>query len=158
MTRTITATEDTAQSLRSARRALLRAYALHVAWFAGMCAFAATHWNDDGLRIAVLLTLLTVPPVLRRTVRVHRLCRAIDPQARTLGRGPVLLITLVLRPFESGLVLPLKNLWACRRLLRAIDASQQVTLDRPCDTHEGDTPGCRGRPDGTPPLDAPPGP
>lgn len=101
-----------------ARRSLVRAYVLHVAWFLAMCAFAGWHWSRSGLQMSVLLTLLTVPPVLYFTVRVHKLCRVIDPNARTVGWVPVLIVTCVLSPFESGLVLPLKNLLACNKLLR----------------------------------------
>lgn len=111
-------------ALQQARAALWRAYGLHLAWFAIMCAFVAWHWHERGLQFSVLLTLLTVPPVLRRTVKVHRLSRALDPRARTLGWGPVLLVTLVLSPFESGLVLPLKNLWVSRRLLARAAAAR----------------------------------
>jgi hypothetical protein len=110
--------EDRYQALRGARRALLRAYLVHVAWFAAMLAFAGTHWTDGGLRFTVVLTLATVPPVLYFTVKVHRLCRAIDARAATVGWVPVLVTTFVLSPFESGLILPLKNLLVANRLLR----------------------------------------
>jgi len=83
-----------------------------------MCAFVGLHWSQHGLQASVLLTLVTVPPVLYYTVSVHKLCRAIDPQARTVGWVPVLVTTFVLSPFESGLVLPLKNLLACNKVLR----------------------------------------
>jgi hypothetical protein len=96
---------------------------LHVVWFVVMCAFVGWHWSQNGLQAAVLLTLVTVPPVLYYTVRVHKLCRAIDPNARTVGWVPVLVTTLVLSPFESGLVLPLKNLLACNKLLRQAAAA-----------------------------------
>lgn len=102
-----------------ARRSLVRAYVLHVVWFLTMCAFAGWHWSRSGLQASVLLTLATVPPVLYYTVCVHKLCRAIDPNARTVGWVAVLIITCVLSPFESGLVLPLKNLLACNKLLRS---------------------------------------
>jgi len=88
------------------RRSLIRAYVLHVAWFAIMCAFVGLHWRQDGLQVSVLLTLVTVPPVLYYTVRIHHLCRAIDPRARTVGWVPVLITTLVLSPS--------KRVWCCR--------------------------------------------
>ncbi|MDN5782784.1 MAG: hypothetical protein L0H23_12340 [Luteimonas sp.] len=97
----------------------MRTYVLHVAWFVAMCAFVGLQWDRHGLKASVALTLLTVPPVLFYTVRVHALCRALDPRARTVGLVPVLLTTLVLSPFESGLVLPAKNLLAANRVLRA---------------------------------------
>ena len=100
---------------------------LHVVWFVVMCAFVGWHWSQNGLQASVLLTLITVPPVLYYTVRVHKLCRAIDPNARTVGWVPVLVTTLVLSPFESGLVLPLKNLLACNKLLRQAAAAVEST-------------------------------
>lgn len=117
--------------LATLRRALIRAYALHVAWFAAMCAFVGWHWSQRGLQASVLLTLVTVPPVLYYTVEVHRLCRAVDPRSRTVGWVPVLITTLVLSPFESGLVLPLKNLLACNKLLRQACASTRESTDCP---------------------------
>ena len=105
--------------LRKARTALIRAYVVHVAWFVAMVAFVSLQWAQQGLKASVLLTLLTVPPVLIYTVRVHHLCRAIDPQARTVGWVPVLVTTLALSPFESGLILPGKNLLAANRILKA---------------------------------------
>lgn len=104
--------------LQIARAGLIRTYVLHVAWFAAMSCFVGFQWNQRGLQASVLLTLVTVPPVLFYTVRVHNLCRAIDAKARTVGLIPVLVITLVLSPFESGLVLPAKNLLEANRLLR----------------------------------------
>lgn len=83
-----------------------------------MCTFAALRWNQHGLKWSVLLTLATVPPVLIYTVRVHRLCRAIDPAASTVGWIPVLVTTVVLSPFESGLVLPVKNLLVANTILK----------------------------------------
>lgn len=113
--------------LSRARTALGRAYVLHVAWFATMCAFVALHWSQHGLKVSVLLTLVTVPPVLFYTVRVHRLCRRIDPSARTVGLVPVLVTTVVLSPFESGLILPAKNLIEANRILRTYK-SAPVTM------------------------------
>ena len=112
------------RELEKARMALVRAYLLHVAWFAVMCAMVGLRWSPHGLKVSVLLTLVTVPPVLFYTVRVHRLCRRIDPTARTVGLVPVLVTTVVLSPFESGLILPAKNLFAANRVLRTCQASQ----------------------------------
>ncbi len=58
--------------LARTRTALIRTYVLHVVWFAVMCLFTALQWRHDGLKASVLLTLLTVPPVLVYTVRAHR--------------------------------------------------------------------------------------
>lgn len=118
--------------LRKARKSLIRAYVFHVVWFVAMCAFAGLQWNERGLRWSVLLALITVPPVLVYTVRVHKLCRAIDPYSRTVGWIPVLITTFVLSPFESGLVLPARNLLAANRLLReasALSAAQAIAED-----------------------------
>lgn len=97
---------------------LVRAYALHVFWFIAMCVTAGMQWHKDGVETSVLLTLLTVPSVLFYTVRVHRLCRSIDPAAPTVGWVPVLIAIFLLSPFEVGLIPPPKNLLAARRLLR----------------------------------------
>lgn len=107
------------RQLRKASRTLVRAYALHVFWLVAMCVTAGMQWRKGGVEASVLLTLLTVPPVLFYTVRVHKLCRSIDPAAPTVGWVPVLVTTFVLSPFESGLIFPAKNLLAARRILRA---------------------------------------
>lgn len=62
-------------------RHLMRAWMLHACWFAAMCAAAWLYRDGIGLKVAVLLALLTVPPVLCHAARVHRLSRAIDPRA-----------------------------------------------------------------------------
>jgi hypothetical protein len=116
--------------LEKARAGLIRTYVLHVIWFVAMCCFAVFRWDQQGLKASVLLTLVTVPPVLFYTVRVHKLCRAIDPKARTVGLVPVILITIILSPFESGLVLPAKNWLAASRLLRSNARGQQAVQDR----------------------------
>ena len=104
--------------LRKLRSSLVKAYVLHVVWFALMCAFVGWHWSNGGLKASVFLTLITVPPVLYYTVKMHTLCRSIDPSARTVGLVPVIVTTFVLSPFESGLILPLKNLFAANKLLK----------------------------------------
>lgn len=83
-----------------------------------MCAFAGFEWSLHGRQATILLTLLTVPPVLFYTLKVHKLCRAIDPASHTVGWVPVLVVTIALSPFESGLILPAKNLVAANRVLR----------------------------------------
>lgn len=124
------------RDMRQVRRALIRAYVLHVVWFTIMCVFVARHWSAHGLQASALLTLITVPPVLYYTVRLHTLCRAIDPRARTVGWVPVLITTFVLSPFESGLVLPLKNLLACNRLLRQAATAAGAATERAAASQE----------------------
>ena len=139
--------------MRSARAALLWAYLLHVAWFATMCTLAGLQWHQYGIEASVLLTLITVPPVLFHTVRVHHLCRRIDPAAPTVGWVPVLITTIALSPFEAGLVLPAKNLLAASRLLRAhrISGTAPPTAEaaqgkKPCTQGaEPGAPGSEGR-------------
>lgn len=116
--------------LRKRRALLLKAYVIHVGWFASTCAFAATDAAQIELATSLWLTLLTVPPVLLYTVSVHKACRAIDPSAKTAGWFPVIFFTIFLTPLESGLILPAKNLLVSRRILRACDKA--LTLrDRP---------------------------
>jgi hypothetical protein len=125
--------------LRKLRGSLVKAYALHVVWFALMCACVSWRWSEDGLRASVLLTLITVPPVLYYTVKTHTLCRSIDPTARTVGLIPVIVTTFILSPFESGLILPLKNLLAANKLLKkhALAAeSARFTADGPDNSFE----------------------
>lgn len=120
--------------LARTRIALIRTYVLHVVWFVVMCTFTAMQWRQDGLKASVLLTLLTVPPVLLYTVRAHRLCRALDPRARTVGLVPVMVTTVILSPFESGLVLPLKNLLVTNRILRQARATPVPAVAAPLPT------------------------
>jgi hypothetical protein len=92
-----------------------------------MCTLVGFQWSQQGLRASVLFTLVTVSLVLFYTVRVHKLCRSIDPAAHTVGWVPVLVTTFVLSPFESGLILPAKNLLAANRILRAHRTSTKVS-------------------------------
>lgn len=107
--------------LRRKHALLLKAYLIHVGWLTSTCAFAATDVTQIGLTTSLWLTLITVPPVLLYTVSVHKACRAIDPRARTAGWMLIILFTLFLTPFESGLILPARNLLVSRRMLRAWD-------------------------------------
>ena len=109
------------EQLRRKRLKLLKAYVLHVGWFASTCASAANDAADLAVATSLWLALITIPPVLLYTVIVHRACRAVDPGARTVGVVPIILATIFLTPFESGLVLPAKNLWVSRCILRAWD-------------------------------------
>jgi hypothetical protein len=106
------------QLLRRRRARLLKAYVLHVGLFASSCAFAATDTVHVAMTTSLWLALLTIPPVLYYTVLVHRSCRAIDSRARTAGLLQVITFTVLLTPYESSLVLPLKNLWISKRVLR----------------------------------------
>lgn len=107
--------------LRKTRRKLLRAYFIHVGWLVSTCAFAATDSIDATITTSLLLTLITVPPVLIYAVSVHKACRAIDAQSRTFGWVPMILATLFLTPFESALVLPARNLWIARTIIKSWD-------------------------------------
>jgi uncharacterized membrane-anchored protein len=109
------------EQLRQQRRRLLKAYVLHVGWFFSTCAFAATDVFKTGLITSLLLTLITVLPVLIYTVIVHKACRAIDSSARTAGLKEIIMFTIFLTPFESGLILPARNLWVSRKVLLAQD-------------------------------------
>lgn len=97
---------------------LMRAWILHACWFAAMCAAAWRYRDGIGLKVTVLLALLTVPPVLYHAARVHRLSRAVDPCARTIGLVPMLVMAVLFTPFEAGLIVPAKNLWEAKRILR----------------------------------------
>jgi hypothetical protein len=88
------------------------------------------------LTTSLWLALITIPPVLLYTVMVHKSCRAIDPRARTAGWMQVILFTVLFTPYESSLVLPLKNLLVAGRILRAGDgasADAQATRAYPSD-------------------------
>jgi hypothetical protein len=128
--------EHLIELLRRKRMLLLKAYVFHVGWPASTCAFAATDSMQVGLTTSLWLTLVTVPPVLLYTVSVHKACRAIDPRAKTAGWIPIILFTLFLTPFESGLILPAKNLLVSRRILRKWDkALAAKTPTRPAVDH-----------------------
>jgi hypothetical protein len=105
--------------LKKHRSRLLKAYVLHVGLFASSCACAATDTAHTALTTSLWLALITIPPVLLYTVLVHKSCRAIDPRARTAGLLQVIVFTVCFTPYESSLVLPLKNLLVARRILRA---------------------------------------
>lgn len=109
------------ERLRKKRLRLLKAYLFHVGWFTSTCASAATDASHSAVVTSLLLALITVPPVLLFTVDVHKACRKIDPTSRTYGLLPVILATVFLTSFESGLILPAKNLWISRRILRRWD-------------------------------------
>jgi hypothetical protein len=107
------------EKLRKTRSRLMKAYIFHVGWFASSCASAATDAVVLPLSTLMLLTLITVPPVLIYTVSVHKACKEVDPKARTAGLWQVIFFSIFLTPLESGLVLPARNLWVSRRILRA---------------------------------------
>jgi hypothetical protein len=109
------------EALRRRRARLKQAYAVHVCWLVIMCTLGAINAAQWGVSIALCLTLLTVPPVLIFNVLVHRSCRALDPASRTVGVWAIVIFTVFLTPFESGLVLPARNLMVSRKLLRKLD-------------------------------------
>ena len=115
------------EKLRKTRSRLMKAYIFHVGWFASSCASAATDAVVlPPLPTLLLLTLITVPPVLIYTVSVHKACKQVDPKARTAGLWQVILFSIFLTPLESGLVLPARNLWVSRRILRAREKPNKV--------------------------------
>jgi hypothetical protein len=116
------------ERLRRRRKRLLQAYLVHVGWLTSTCAFAASGTVELAITTSLWLVLITVPPVLVYTVSVHRACRAIDPRSRTVGLMPVILATMFLTPFESALILPAKNLWVSRSILRAWDLARTKSL------------------------------
>ncbi len=119
------------EQLRKKRLRLLRVYILHVGWFTSTCASAATDATHIAVVTSLWLALITVPPVLIFTVDVHKACRKIDSRSRTYGLMPVILATIFLTPFESGLILPAKNLWVSRCILRRWDKSLTVRAEKP---------------------------
>ena len=100
------------------RRRLLQSYLVHVAWFATMIVTAITHSSRAVVASSIFLALITVPPVIAYAAAVHRTCRAIDPSAKTIGLVPMIIMTVLFTPFESGLVVPAKNLLVSGRLVR----------------------------------------
>jgi len=105
------------------RRRLLQSYLVHVAWFAVMIATAIAHSSKTVVASSIFLALITVPPVIAYAAAVHRTCRAIDPSAKTIGLVPMIIMTVVFTPFESGLVVPAKNLLVSGRLVRECQAA-----------------------------------
>lgn len=100
------------------RRRLLQSYVIHVIWFAAMIITAIAHSSKTIIAASILLALVTVPPVVAYASVVHRTCRAIDPSAKTIGLVPMIIMTVLFTPFESGLVVPAKNLLVSRKLIR----------------------------------------
>jgi hypothetical protein len=113
--------QEKIERLRRRRKRLMQAYLIHVGWLTSTCAFAASDAVNVAITTALWMVLITVPPVLIHTVLVHKACRAIDPRSGTVGWVPVVLATVFLTPFESALVLPAKNLWVSRCILRVWD-------------------------------------
>ena len=109
------------ERLRHARRRLVRAYATHVAWFAAMILAASYDQSRVVVASCIWLTLLTVPPVIHFAWRVHQFARRIDPRARTIGLGTMILMTVLLTPLESGLIAPVQNLVASAKVIRDAD-------------------------------------
>ncbi|MGY1531538.1 hypothetical protein [Luteimonas sp. A649] len=100
------------------RRRLFQSYIVHVVWFAAMIITAIAHSSKTVIAASILLALVTVPPVIAYAAAVHRTCRAIDPTAKTIGLIPMIIMTVLFTPFESGLVVPAKNLLVSGRLVR----------------------------------------
>ena len=114
------------ENLIKSRRRLWRAYVIHAAWFIATLTSAAYSDSRPALVTSLLLTFITIPPVLYFTVAVHNACRAIKPSIRTVGWVPVIVATIIFTPFESGLLMPAKNLWESGKLLRQMQSTDQI--------------------------------
>jgi hypothetical protein len=119
------------EQLRKKRLRLLRAYVLHVGWFTSMCASAATDATHVTIASSLWLTLITVVPVLIYTLTVHRAIRAVEPSAPSAGPVQIIITLVLFTPFEAGLILPAKNLWVSRCILRAWDKTL-ICRSNPC--------------------------
>jgi putative oxidoreductase len=116
------------ERLVKSRRRLWRAYLTHVAWFVATLISAAYSDSRPTLVTSLLLTFITIPPVLYFTVAVHKASRAIKPSIRTVGWVPVIVATIFFTPFESGLLMPAKNLWESGRLLKQIQGTDETSI------------------------------
>jgi len=105
------------------RRRRLLSYVVHVLWFTAMIVTAILHASRTTVATSIWLALITVPPVIVYAAIVHKTCRAIDPRARTIGLVPMILMTVFLTPFESGLIVPAKNLWVSGKLLKRLQGN-----------------------------------
>lgn len=112
------------EQLRKKRMRLLKAYVLHVGWFTSTCVSAATDAVPITIATSLWLTLITVVPVLIYTVATHKAIRAVEPSAPSVGLGTVIITTVLFTPLESGLLLPLRNLWVAGAILRAWDRAR----------------------------------
>lgn len=112
--------------LRKQRRRLLVSYVVHVLWFLAMVLTAIFHASRAVATTSIWLALITAPPVIVYAARVHRTCRAIDPMARSIGLVPMILMTVFLTPFESGLIVPAKNLLVSAELLARMREQSRV--------------------------------
>ena len=83
---------------------------------------AISHSSRATVATCIWLALTTVPPVIAYATAVHKTCRRIDPLSATIGLIPMLLMTVFLSPFESGLIVPAKNLWISGKLLKRLQS------------------------------------
>ncbi|WP_182825448.1 hypothetical protein [Luteimonas sp. MC1782] len=88
-----------------------------------MIVTALVHSSRAVVASSIFLALITVPPVIAYATAVHRTCRAIDPSAKTIGLVPMIIMTVLFTPFESGLVVPAKNLLVSGKLVRERQAA-----------------------------------
>ena len=112
-------------TLKRQRRRLLQSYVVHVSWFTAMVLAAIFQTTKATIATSIWLALITVPPVIFYAAAVHRTCRAIDPSSTTIGLVPMILMTIFLTPFESGLIVPAKNLWVSGKLLKRLQDSER---------------------------------
>lgn len=111
-------------TLKRQRRRLLQSYVIHVLWFTAMIVTAIFHTSKTTVATSVWLALITVPPVIAYATAVHNTCRAIDPRSKTIGLLPMILMTVFLSPFESGLIVPAKNLLVSGKLLKQLQGNE----------------------------------
>lgn len=126
-------------ALRRRRSLLLRAYVVHVGSFTSTCAFAATGSVHATIAGSLWMVLVTIPPVLIYTALVDRSCRRLDASAATVGWLKIALFTALLTPLESSLLLPARNLWIARRILRSCASAPTAddAADAPAETMAG---------------------
>ena len=128
-------------TLARQRRRLLQSYVVHVIWFVAMIATAIAHTSKAVATTSIGLALITVPPVIVYAALVHKTCRAIDPNSRTIGLIPMILMTIFLTPFESGLIVPAKNLMVSAKLLRQLRSPSRPLTSHSSRTRDAPFPG-----------------
>ena len=110
--------------LNKQRRRLLQSFVVHVIWFMAMLLTAILNASKTVVATSIMLALVTVPPVIAYATAVHKTCRAIDPGSKTIGLVPMLIMTVLFTPFESGIIVPAKNLLVSGKLLKRLEAGE----------------------------------
>jgi hypothetical protein len=104
--------------LRRWRRRVLVAYLGFVGLFVSTGAMAAADVSAPVFVPTLLTLLVATVPVILLNIGLHRVIRAVDPRARSVGGKQALVSALCFTPFEAALVLPVVNLLVARALLR----------------------------------------